>query len=124
MVLLPLFLLEIFDVIYRGEREIIRGLVEKALEEHDPLEIINGSMTLAIKSVGDRFSTGELFLPDLILASETMQEAMDILTPRLEGNKDFRTYAEAHPDKNGENDGGDHRPQGWCGGKVRVVPYE
>ena len=86
----PGFLLEIFDVIYRGERGIIKGLVEKAMEQHDPLEIINGSMTPAIKSVGDRFSTGELFLPDLILASQTMQEAMDILAPRLEGNKDFK----------------------------------
>jgi 5-methyltetrahydrofolate--homocysteine methyltransferase len=86
----PGILLEIFDVIYKGEREKITELVEKALEEHAPLEVINDSMTPAIKSVGDQFSTGELFLPDLILASETMQEAMDILMPRLAGSKDFK----------------------------------
>lgn len=85
-------LLEIFDEIYSGEHGMIKELVEKALkEEYDPLEIINDAMTPAIKAVGDGFSTGELFLPDLILASETMQEAMGVITPLVEGNKDFKT---------------------------------
>ena len=84
-------LLEIFDEIYSGEHGMIKELVEKALkEEYDPLEIINDAMTPAIKAVGDGFSTGELFLPDLILASETMQEAMGVITPLVEGNKDFK----------------------------------
>ncbi len=84
-------LLEIFDEIYSGEHEMIKELVEKALkEEYDPLEIINDAMTPAIKAVGDGFSTGELFLPDLILAAETMQEAMGVITPLVEGNKDFK----------------------------------
>ena len=84
-------LLEIFDEIYSGEHGMIKELVEKALkEEYDPLEIINDAMTPAIKAVGDGFSTGELFLPDLILAAETMQEAMGVITPLVEGNKDFK----------------------------------
>jgi len=36
-------------------------------------------MTTAIRQVGDRFSTGELGLPDLIGAAEAMQSAMPIL---------------------------------------------
>ncbi len=84
-------LLEIFDEIYSGEHGIIKELIEKALkEEYDPLEIINDAMTPAIKAVGDEFSTGELFLPDLILAAETMREAMGVITPLVEGNKDFK----------------------------------
>lgn len=84
-------LLEIFDEIYSGEHGIIKELIEKALkEEYDPLEIINDAMTPAIKAVGDEFSTGELFLPDLILAAETMREAMGVLTHLVEGNKDFK----------------------------------
>ena len=84
-------LLEIFDEIYSGEHGMIKELVEKALkEEYDPLGIINDAMTPAIKAVGDGFSTGELFLPDLILAAETMQEAMGVITPLVEGNKDFK----------------------------------
>jgi 5-methyltetrahydrofolate--homocysteine methyltransferase len=41
-------------------------------------------MTPAIREVGEEFSTGELFLPDLLLAAHTMQEAMQVLTPLME----------------------------------------
>jgi 5-methyltetrahydrofolate--homocysteine methyltransferase len=76
---------EIYNSIYNGEHGTIKETVKRALAENcDPLEIINNAMTPAIKEVGERFSTGELFLPDLILAAETMQEAMSVLTPLVE----------------------------------------
>jgi 5-methyltetrahydrofolate--homocysteine methyltransferase len=81
----PGILKEIYDQIYGGEHEKIAATVKRALEEkHDPLQIIDNAMTPAIKAVGDQFSTGELFLPDLLLAADTMQEAMNILTPLVE----------------------------------------
>jgi 5-methyltetrahydrofolate--homocysteine methyltransferase len=76
---------DIYNCIYKGEHGTIKEIVKKALaESHDPLEIINDAMTPAINGVGERFSTGELFLPDLLLAAETMQTAMSMLTPLLE----------------------------------------
>jgi 5-methyltetrahydrofolate--homocysteine methyltransferase len=86
----PGVLQEIFDEIYNGEHGKIKEMVKRALDEsYTPLEIINGAMTPAIKAVGDRFSTGELFLPDLLLAAETMQEAMSILSPLVEKSGDL-----------------------------------
>jgi len=77
--------LEIFYCIYTGEHGKIIELVKRALsEKHRPVEIINEAMTPAIRAVGDNFSTGELFLPDLLLAADTMQEAMRVLMPLME----------------------------------------
>jgi 5-methyltetrahydrofolate--homocysteine methyltransferase len=76
---------EIFDAIYRGEQERVESLVTKALDSgNKPVDIIDGAMTPAIREVGEEFSTGELFLPDLLLAAHTMQEAMNMLTPLME----------------------------------------
>jgi methanogenic corrinoid protein MtbC1 len=52
---------------------------KKAVEEEvDPLEALN-ALTEAIRQVGDLFGRGELWLPDLIAASETMSVATEIL---------------------------------------------
>ena len=81
----PGVLMEIFYCIYTGEHGKIIELVKRALsEKHRPVEIINEAMTPAIRAVGDNFSTGELFLPDLLLAADTMQEAMRVLMPLME----------------------------------------
>jgi len=81
----PGVFMEIFYCIYTGEHGKIIELVKRALsEKHRPVEIINEAMTPAIRAVGDNFSTGELFLPDLLLAADTMQEAMRVLMPLME----------------------------------------
>ena len=76
---------QIYDQIYTGDHEKIADTVKKALEQkHSAIQIIDNAMTPAIKAVGDQFSTGELFLPDLLLAADAMQQAMNILTPLVE----------------------------------------
>jgi 5-methyltetrahydrofolate--homocysteine methyltransferase len=75
----------IFDALYRGDQEHIVDLVQDALDEgNKPVDIIDGGLTPAIREVGEEFSTGELFLPDLLLAAHTMQAAMGLLTPLME----------------------------------------
>jgi trimethylamine corrinoid protein len=39
--------------------------------------------TEAIRVIGDRFQEGEIFLPELILAGETMKKCMEVLAPHL-----------------------------------------
>jgi len=52
---------------------------KKAIEEKvDPIAATNALME-AIKEVGDAFGRGELWLPDLVGAADTMQSAMPIL---------------------------------------------
>jgi dimethylamine corrinoid protein len=74
---------ELGEAIVRGDKEQSSLLVEKALGEIDPLTIIQRGMMPSMKIVGDRFSSGEIFLPELLMAAEVWKEAMRLLKPRL-----------------------------------------
>ncbi len=76
----------VFEGVYRGRMKEIRASVEAALAATiDPLAVISEALTPAIKAVGANFSCGDMFLPELIMASGAMQEAMKVLTPLLAG---------------------------------------
>jgi 5-methyltetrahydrofolate--homocysteine methyltransferase len=80
---------QIFSQIYRGRMKEIRASVEAALaSKADPLTIISEALTPAIKAVGTNFSCGDMFLPELIMASTAMQEAMKVISPLLAGRKE------------------------------------
>jgi corrinoid protein of di/trimethylamine methyltransferase len=79
----------LFDQVYRGDQAGIGVTVEAALAEGtDPMELIAEALTPAIKAVGDKFSTGEMFLPELLMAASAMQEAMKGITPLLKERED------------------------------------
>ncbi len=64
-------------------REGVITWAQKAVEGGvDPLTAI-GVLTDVIQEVGDGFSRGDLFLPELIAAGSTMEAAMPILTAEL-----------------------------------------
>jgi len=59
------------------------SVVQNALEAGlMPLDLAN-SMTDAIRSIGDRFGKGELFLPELIGAAETVKKALPAVTDAI-----------------------------------------
>jgi corrinoid protein of di/trimethylamine methyltransferase len=61
-----------------------RELAEAALDQGlDPLVCINQALTPGIQHVGTLFSSGEYYLPDLIIAGEAMKEALAVLEPAL-----------------------------------------
>ena len=78
----------IYICIQEGRRDEIGPLVEKALEDgKDPLKIIEVILNPALKEVGDKFDSGDIFLPELIMSAEAMQAAVEILQPHLEKHK-------------------------------------
>jgi corrinoid protein of di/trimethylamine methyltransferase len=71
-----------------GEPEDAEALAKKALEAGvDALACINQGLTPGIQKVGELFSTGEYFLPELIIGADAMKVALDILEPALVGGK-------------------------------------
>lgn len=67
-----------------GEPEDAAALAQQALDEGlDPLTCINAGLTVGINQVGESFSCGDAFLPDLILGGEAMKAALAILEPAL-----------------------------------------
>ena len=49
----------------------------------DPLEVIEMSLSSAMKTVGEKFEKGEYFLPDLMSAAAAMQAATRVLTAEM-----------------------------------------
>ncbi len=66
----------------------INGTVEltkKALAEGKPaLDIIQKGLSEGMKVVGEKFETGDLFLPQIMMSAKAMNSAMEILQPELE----------------------------------------
>lgn len=65
-----------------GDIEGIRKLTEEALNRGwTPQEILERGLRPAMEALGDRFSRGEAFLPELLMAAETMKASMEVLQP-------------------------------------------
>ena len=48
-----------------------------------PLDAINSGFVAGMQSVGEQFSRGEMFLPEMMAAAEAMRAAMIVLDPEL-----------------------------------------
>ncbi|MFX0014405.1 MAG: B12-binding domain-containing protein [Promethearchaeota archaeon] len=69
-----------------------KSLAQKALDENLPLlEVIEKGFGNGIKKVGDLWDAGEFFLPELMRGAQVMQEAVDIITPHMEGSGERKT---------------------------------
>ncbi len=68
-----------------GDDEGAEALARQALAQGvDPLEAIDKGYTAGMGVVGELFSSGEYFLPDLILGGEAMKAALAVLEPALQ----------------------------------------
>ncbi len=49
----------------------------------DPLEAISKGFVVGVNYIGDQFSKGEAFLPELVMAGEAMKSAVAVLEPEM-----------------------------------------
>jgi corrinoid protein of di/trimethylamine methyltransferase len=76
------------QAIIDGEPEDAEALAQQALDQGvDPLACINEGLMKGIQEVGELFSKGDYFLPELIIGADTMKKALDILEPALVGGQ-------------------------------------
>lgn len=67
-------------VVEQGEKEAVVELVKKALDSGiDPLILTKKGLSDAMAVVGDKFGAGKVFLPQVMLAAETMQAAFQTI---------------------------------------------
>ena len=77
-----------------GDDDEASALAQSALEQGvDPLDAINKGYTAGMDVVGELYSTGEYFLPDLILGGEAMKAALAALEPALKASGQAREVA-------------------------------
>lgn len=83
------FLDKVAQSVIDSDEELAEQLAKQALDEGmDPLEVINSGYVAGIKQVGDMFECGELFLPELIQASEAVKKATEILNEAIAGGEE------------------------------------
>jgi len=72
----------------QGEKEAIVDLVKQALDSGiDPLDITKKGLSEAMNVVGEKFGSGKLFLPQVMLAAETMQAAFNTIKEIIPANE-------------------------------------
>jgi len=63
-------------------------IVKDALSNNVPaIEILNNGLVSAMSVIGDKFSEGEVYIPDVLIAARAMQMGMDMLKPHLTSEK-------------------------------------
>jgi corrinoid protein of di/trimethylamine methyltransferase len=67
-----------------GEAEKAAELAQQSIDLGiDPLDAINKGFVMGVNFVGDQFSCGMMFLPELVMAGEAMKAAVAVLEPEL-----------------------------------------
>jgi len=75
---------DLFEAICDGDRETVVELVTKARDTGDNLDaLLNAAMIPAMAEVGEQFSAGEVFVPEMLVAARAMQGGIDIIEPVL-----------------------------------------
>ena len=72
------------QAIDEGDREKTVRLTTEALgAKTSPQEIITHGLQAGMALVGEKFSSGEYFLPDMLMAARAMKAALEVLKPSL-----------------------------------------
>ena len=74
----------LIQAVLEGDQERAVFLAQEALEQKaNPEDIVESGLQAAMVEVGNRFSTGEFFVPDMLYAARAVSTAMEVLRPRL-----------------------------------------
>lgn len=75
---------EVSSAIETGKIKMISELVQGAIDSgENPMEILNRGMVDAMSVIGERFSRGEAFVPEMLISARTMKKGVEVLKPYL-----------------------------------------
>jgi 5-methyltetrahydrofolate--homocysteine methyltransferase len=78
-------LAKIADGVIKADVDAVTEMVQQAIAEgQDVQKILNEGLIAGMSAVGDKFESGEFFLPEMIIASKTMKEGLELLRPLLQ----------------------------------------
>ena len=71
------------EAIIEGDSEKLTLLVQGSIDKIDALEMVEKGMMPGMTEIGNKFSEGQVYLPELLMAADAWEEAMKILKPKL-----------------------------------------
>ncbi|MCX8122778.1 MAG: homocysteine S-methyltransferase family protein [Spirochaetes bacterium] len=78
----------IFALVVEGNIDDIELAVKEALTQYSPDTIMNDALIAALEKVGELYSKGEYFLPQMIASADTMKKGFTILKPLMMQKKE------------------------------------
>lgn len=80
------------DAVVKGKIKEAKPLAEQALAAGiDPKVIIFDSLNSAMGVVGQKYETKQYFLPQVLLAAQTMYQALDVVLPKMKVDAKVKT---------------------------------
>jgi len=75
---------DVYQAVIGFDKNGMAALVRDELEAGTAITaILNEGLIAALDEVGERFSRGDLFIPEMLQAAQTAQEGLDVLKPLL-----------------------------------------
>lgn len=75
---------EVYDLVAKGKAKVVAGAVQAALDAGcDPTDVLNKGMIAAMDEVGAKFKSGEIFVPEMLVAARAMKKGVEVLKPHL-----------------------------------------
>ncbi len=75
---------EIFEAVLEYEEEDVAALVQAEIDAGTAVKVIlQDGLVGALDDIGEKFSAGTLFVPEMLMAAEAVQAGLDILRPLL-----------------------------------------
>ncbi|MGD8208424.1 MAG: corrinoid protein [Desulfobacterales bacterium] len=76
------------NAVIAGKKDLARDNAQAAIDNKiDPLEALEQGISKGMLTVGEKFESGESYLPELIMAADVFNAAMEILKPAIEANQ-------------------------------------
>jgi trimethylamine corrinoid protein len=83
-----LILENLATAIVEGDDVIASTNAKAALEiQMDPMQAVEKGISKGMDSIGEQFESGDVFLPELLMAASAFKAAMEVLDPEIEAQK-------------------------------------
>lgn len=78
---------QLYEAILAGNLNLSVSTTQEAITEGiNPQEVINEYMVKAMEEVGDRFESGKVYVPNLLMSARAMKGSLDLLKPLLKSD--------------------------------------
>ena len=74
---------KVYDLVSRGKAKLVPAAVQEALDAGFDAGEILSKMIAAMDVVGEKFKTGEIFVPEMLIAAKAMKKGVETLKPYL-----------------------------------------
>jgi len=78
---------ELSTYVLEGNRAQVAAVVQKKIDSGSTVQSIVDELISGMNVVGERFKSGEMFFPEVLMSASAMHSGMDIIEPLLKGNE-------------------------------------